>query len=336
VNSDLDPSRAAELGEPASGDMRASASDVRYAYRLLFGREPDAEGWQGHRRTIAQHEISAFDFARLLMESGEFHARNAAARPLVEVRLDGFSVFVRSEDRDIGREIRETRSYEPHVVAQLRRLLNAGDVFVDVGANIGYFTQLAASVVGATGRVVAIEPLDKNVQLILRSIDRNGFSHVDVHACAISDRIGIVSMLTDAATSNGQAAAGARPAAALAQTRTLDELARSLARVDVVKIDIEGFELAAWRGFREGLARHRPHVLTEFHPHCMTRFASADPGDYLAELFAYSRTVDVIHTHAEAERCVDAQAVIRAWEAFDRTQGGDGTSHLDLLIRSPQ
>jgi FkbM family methyltransferase len=319
----------------ASSPLRATDDDIRYSYRLLFGREPDTEGWNGHRRTIADFPILAFDFARLLMETNEFQ-HSHAAHPIVEVALDGYSLFVRREDRDIGREIRETRTYEPHIVAKLRDLLRTGDTLVDVGANIGFFTQLAASVVGPSGRVVAIEPLDKNVQLILRSIDRNRFAHVDVRACAISDRVGIVSMLTDAATSNGQAAAGARPSAALAQTRTLDEITRDLERIDVVKIDIEGFELAAWRGFRKGLAKHRPHVLTEFHPHCMTRFADAEPGDYLAELFAYSPTVEVVHPDAHAERCTSADAVLRAWETFDRRHGGDGTSHLDLFVPSPR
>ena len=317
----------------ASSPLRATDEDIRYSYRLLFGREPDPEGWNGHRRTIADFPILAFDFARLLMETNEFQ-QSHGAHPIIEVTLDGYSLFVRREDRDIGREIRETRTYEPHVVAKLRALLRPGDVLVDVGANIGFFTQLAASLVGPTGRVVAIEPLDKNVQLILRSIDRNGFAHVDVRACAISDRVGIVSMLTDAATSNGQAAAGARPSAALAQTRTLDEITRDLPRLDVVKIDIEGFELAAWRGFREGLAKHRPHVLTEFHPHCMTHFAGVEPTDYLAELFAYSPVVEVMHIDGRTERCTDAAAVLRTWQAFDRSHGGDGKSHLDLFVPS--
>ena len=318
----------------SAGNMRATDADIRYAYRLLFDREPDPEGWQGHRRTIAQHPISAFDFARLLMESGEFVQRSAAARALVEVPLDGFSVFVRPEDRDIGREIRESGTYEPHVVHQIRALLRPGNVFIDVGANIGFFSQLAAQLVGREGRVVAIEPLDKNVQLILRSIDRNRFEHVEVHACAIADRTGLVSMLTDAATSNGQASAGVRAATLLAQTRTLDTVTRDLPRIDVVKIDIEGFELAAWRGFSRGLATHRPHVLTEFHPYCMKRFAGVEPLDYLAELFAYSPHIEVIHPHRDTERCIDAAAVLGAWEAYDRGEGGQGTSHLDLLVRS--
>jgi FkbM family methyltransferase len=314
--------------------LRTTDADIRHAYRLLFGREPDVEGWQGHRRTIAQQPISAFAFARLLMASPEFAIRHASEEPFIEVELDGFSMFVRPEDRDIGREIRTTKTYEPHIVRNLRGLLSPGAVLVDVGANIGFFTLLAASLVGPNGRVVAIEPLDKNVQLILRSIDRNGFENVSVHACAVADRLGIVSMLTDSATSNGQASAGARRTALLAQTHSLDELTRGLPRIDVVKIDIEGFELSAWRGFPHGLATHRPHVLAEFHPYCMQRFAGVDPADYLAELFGYSRSVEVLHTDGQAVPCADPSSVMREWSVFDRASGGDGASHLDLLVRS--
>lgn len=317
----------------ASSPLRATDADIRHAYRLLFGREPDNEGWNGHRHTIAVAPILAFDFARLLMDTNEFR-RTLTTPPLIEVPFDGFSVFVRSADGDIGREIREKHSYEPHVVARLQQLLRPGMVFVDVGANIGFFTQLAASIVGPSGRVLAIEPLDKNVQLILRSLARNRFTQVEVQACAVSDRDGIASMITHDATSNGQATVVDEPAAALAQARTLDEITRDLAHIDVVKMDIEGFELAAWRGFRNGLATHRPHVLTEFHPRCMRRFAGVTPEDYLAEIFSYARYVEVVHVDGRNERCDDAAAVMRAWEAFDRATRGDGKSHLDLFVPS--
>ena len=56
--------------------------------------------------------------------------------------------------------------YEEPVRAALRELLTVGDTFLDVGATIGVMTFLAATAVGPTGRVIAVEPNPDNVQLL--------------------------------------------------------------------------------------------------------------------------------------------------------------------------
>src|SRR3954466_5737975 len=97
----------------------ATDDDIYYAYRLLLGREPDAAGWQGHRSQIASEGLSATEVARRFMLSSEFQNRTT----ILEMPMDGFSIFVRSDDRDIGNHLRMLRSYEPHVTAALRALL---------------------------------------------------------------------------------------------------------------------------------------------------------------------------------------------------------------------
>src|SRR5690606_15185214 len=80
-------------------------------------------------------------------------------------------------------------NYEPHVTAEVRRLLQPGMTFVDVGANIGYFALLAASLVGAQGKVIAFEPNLENCELLRRSIAANGFDDfVHVHPYAVAEK----------------------------------------------------------------------------------------------------------------------------------------------------
>ncbi|MET0232084.1 MAG: FkbM family methyltransferase [Rhodanobacteraceae bacterium] len=317
---------------------QATDDDIYYAYRLLLGREPDAKGWDELRRIVASRSISPEEIARGFLSSPEFAVRNnglSQVGALVEVPLDGFKLYVRANDRDIGRQIQSTRIYEPHVTRAMSEILRTDDVFVDVGANIGFFTNLAAHLVGPRGFVLAIEAMDKNVQLILRSLECNGFAHVRVLACAASDRDGRVAMRTDPGTSNGQAvAAGAFGERTLyAQALRIDELARGLAKIDLVKLDIEGFELLAWRGFRDSLARHRPRVLSEFHPYCMRQFVDVEPAEYLAELFAYGGAIDVVHTDGARARCDTPDDVMREWESVNARANAAGTPHLDLLVQ---
>jgi FkbM family methyltransferase len=320
---------------PASA--QATEDDIYYAYRLLLGREPDAQGWNELRRIIADRTMAPDELARGFLDSPEFAQTNGSQQPrdgFVEVALDGFVLFVRADDRDIGGNIRATRTYEPHVTHAMKELLRPGDVFVDIGANIGFFTNLAARLVGSDGFVLAVEPMDKNVQLILRSLERNGFAHVRVLACAASDREGRVAMRTDPGTSNGQAVATgmAGQRTLYAQTLRLDDVSRDLTRIDLVKLDIEGFELLAWRGFRDGLARHRPRVLTEFHPYCMRQFVGIEPEEYLVELFAYAGAVDVVPTEGPRVRCAAPDDVMREWHTVNERANAAGKYHLDLLV----
>jgi FkbM family methyltransferase len=320
-------------------DMVATEDDVFYAYRLLLAREPDPEGWEGFRRLVAEQRTSPNELVRYFMDTPEFSVRNGVAgaeSPLIEVALDGFSLMVRSNDRDIGYHIRTHRAYEPHVTAAVRTLLRPGHVFVDVGANIGYFTNMAARLVGRDGMVVAIEPLDKNLQLLYRSLERNGLENVLVHACAASDRVALMAILTDPGTSNGQplASTGSNPSHRFVQTRRLDDLTANLPRIDVVKFDIEGFELLAWRGFRESLMKHLPTVLTEFHPYGMRQYVGVDPLDYLAELFSYADTVDILSQRpGHSTTCASAAEVMRQWEIINEAAQGEGRIHLDLLLK---
>lgn len=318
---------------PLHGE-EATRDDVYHAFRLLLGRDPDAADHDLICRAVVDHRLTPTALADGFMASPEFAQRGSRApleNPAVEVPMDGFSLFIRPEDHDIGQTIRQ---YEPHIVAMLRKRLRPGHVFVDVGANIGLFTNLAASLVGADGFVLAVEPMDKNIQLIHRALEHNRFGHVRVDACAASDRNGRVAMTSHRGTSNGQVV---RPGISgqqlvFAQTRRLDDLAADLPRIDLVKFDIEGCELLAWRGFRDSLEKHRPHVLTEFHPHCMRTFIGVEPRDYLDTLFEYAGELYVLNSDGKRIPCRTSEDVIRRWEEADRTSGANGKNHLDLYV----
>src|SRR5689334_3802567 len=72
------------------------------------------------------------------------------------------------------------KCWEPNETWAIRRLLGPGDLFVDIGANIGYFSVLAARSVGAEGRVIAIEPAPPTVAKLRDNLDLNGLSNVEV------------------------------------------------------------------------------------------------------------------------------------------------------------
>lgn len=312
--------------------MKATPDDVRHAYRLLLGREPDAAGLETYTRLVRDHPLRPVELAEYFLGSNEFRSRYNSE--VFEVALDGFVVMVRADDSDVGKSIAQTRQWEAHVTSALRERLRPGDGFLDVGANIGYFTALGAHLVGEGGRVIALEPMDKNLQLIYATMARNGFTQVQVLPFAASDESRIVGMGTHGGSSNGEIVrewTGAEPPL-YAQTRRLDDLLAGSGRVDVAKFDIEGHELHAWRGFARGLARDRPVVLTEFHPKCLRDNGGVDPRDYGAVLLDYGQ-VSVLHFDGRRSTCDDGDTLMRLWAAEDAALNTDGAAHLDLLVQ---
>ena len=166
--------------------------------------------------------------------------------------------------------------YEPGATAAIMRL-SPGQVFLDIGANSGYFTILAAARVGAGGRVFAFEPNPVVRRKLQRHVDVNGMTD-RVRVCdeAISDRDAddvslFISCRADnsglsSLTPNGNAlASGDLNLEVKVKVRAsrLDSWMRAtpVSRIDLLKIDIEGAELAALHGMRRTLERVRPHAI---------------------------------------------------------------------------
>lgn len=252
---------------------------------------------------------------------------------------DGCIFYADPRDEQIGARLVTGAPYDPHVERALREHLRAGDVAVDVGANIGVFSLLAASLVGATGQVIAVEPIAANCTLLARAAQANGFSHVKFIAAAASDRNGSVDLRTHPTTSNSTipAAAGERLRAAGGETVRvptvkLDDVLETLERLDLVKIDAVGMEPLALRGLEQTLARFRPVLLSEFHPWAIARAAASSPIDYLRRLRRLYPAITVLHRDGTRERCIEPDAVMQAWQLANDRAGLGGRLHLDLLL----
>jgi FkbM family methyltransferase len=160
-------------------------------------------------------------------------------------------------------------TYEPATVRYLQAHLAEGDVFVDVGANSGYFTLIACGLVGPCGRVVAFEPNPAVRERLELNVARNAFDdRVDIAACALSDRTAdgvplfvpehdgfatLVPELTPAASYVSTAGAIS------IRTRAFDDwlAATDIEQVSLMKIDVEGGEAQVLAGMRASLAAGR-------------------------------------------------------------------------------
>ncbi|MGV6875332.1 FkbM family methyltransferase [Pseudochelatococcus sp. B33] len=176
---------------------------------------------------------------------------------------------------------------------ELDLFVHPGDTFVDVGANIGLYTLKAARLSGPQGRVLAAEPgraareqLAANLALNTsagNTFSRNTFAQVTVIDSALSDAPGEATLHHVDKGNDPQAfsllADGTEKSGETVAVTTLDRAvsASGLARVDCIKIDVEGFEARVIRGAGETLARWHPTVI--FEVNCPTLLQSGEERD---------------------------------------------------------
>ncbi len=198
--------------------------------------------------------------------------------------------------------------YEPWVAARLAQQAQLGATVVDAGAHLGFHTLALASCVGPSGRVFAFEPAPTAGALLDRTLRRNHLPQVERLALALSDRQGTAT-LRQTANAAMNHLVPANPSSTepqdttQVQTTTLDHWAseRALQRLDLLKIDVEGGELALLRGGRQTLEQFRPTLVCELHSHPSL---PARPSQVVAELRGQNYEVDRLGPGLELDEAV--------------------------------
>ena len=318
-------------GSPAGGwREHATREDVYYAYRLFLKRPPDAAGFANYQRLVAGG-LALDDLIKGFADSDEAHANT---RPL-PIDLGGYRVCVQPRDPDFARAIIATHDYEPHVRRAVRDRIEPGDVVVDIGANVGCIALLAATVVGETGVVVAVEPNPDNLQMLYAGMVLNEVANVRVLPLAASVRSEVLSLSRD--TSNTHLVAARAPGGCLyAQTVVLDEALAWLPRLDLVKMDVEGHEIDALDGFRASIEKHRPALVVEFNPRCLVHLQRREPAELLERILALYPSVRATSAFGDDERFAETADLLEYWRVRDRelTAAGllpEGLLHFDLV-----
>jgi FkbM family methyltransferase len=187
-----------------------------------------------------------------------------------------------------GRSLYRYRYLETRPQFQLlRRLLKPGDVFIDAGANIGLYTLTAADLVGPTGHVIAIEPAP--LLALRRNVELNGYNWVTFIDAALGDITGRRNFTMFEGEGCGMSSfAPIDLGGSLIEVDVcrLDDLVPDnlFDRIRLVKIDVEGAEVATLRGAPRLLRETKAHFLVEVEPPRLER-QGATPEE-LYEFFA--------------------------------------------------
>lgn len=197
--------------------------------------------------------------------------------------INGFRMRLDSED-SLGLSI--FGSYEPMTTRLFETEIKAGDVVLDIGANIGYYTLLAARCAGTDGRVLAFEPDRTSFALLNQNVEANGCQNVTLIQKAVSNKTGRIKLYLSETNKAGHTIRASENSKSVdIEAVRLDDYLKDLNRpVNFIKMDIEGAEALAFAGMTS-LIRKSPTVkmLMEFTPSAMAEL-DTDPATFLQDL----------------------------------------------------
>jgi FkbM family methyltransferase len=305
--------------------------DIHLAYKYILGRGADQDGLTNYK-SQASRGMTLDQLRRYMITSDEF-ANNLPAEKSRVVQVGNVKVVVDPTEPEFGAVIAHHRTWEPHIVELIRANLSAGDIYVDIGANVGVMSMTAADIVGPSGKVLAFEPHPENVQYFLKGIAANSFSHVKLHGFALSDNQGVFSIV---GSSNGYLAS-ADEAAYQCVSITGDSVLLDEPKISFIKIDIEGHEPQALSGMSKTIEQHKPKILCEFNPRCLKDHIGCPPPDFARQLFSIAKAMTVIEHDGKRSDCQSADELMDMWnvknaEAVRDGHLPDGMVHFDLLM----
>ena len=210
-------------------------------------------------------------------------------RGVILIECQEHRMYVDTADRGLSLTLIIRGIYEPGVTSLLKNIVAQGMTVVDIGANIGCHTLTAAKLVDEEGKVFAFEAEPHNFDLLVRNIELNGYHNVVPVQKAISDYNGKGRLFLDKKYFASHSLIAHKNYANQqhleVDVQTLDDFLRNYrGSIDVIKMDVQGAELAILTGMSNIMQSSRGlKMITEFWPAGLTRFGYS-PEEYLDTL----------------------------------------------------
>ena len=158
--------------------------------------------------------------------------------------------------------------YEKAELNSIENFLQEDSNFIDIGANFGLYTLYASRIIKDKGQIISFEPFSQNYNALSRNATLNNLTHVCLEKIAIGEQADTIHLYYDEQEQNLGMASAKPVENGIKEEVPVTSLDlylkdKSLSKIDLIKIDIEGFEFAALRGMKETLEAYSPALLIE-------------------------------------------------------------------------
>jgi FkbM family methyltransferase len=274
--------------------MELNKQTIELAYLLLLGRPPENE------HAIEAHlKLGSVDKLRLAMTgSPEFkskmlHANFTNSKWVSADVLGRYTMWIDLHDRYVSHGCLNN-GWEPEETSFFESRLRSGDVVLDIGANIGWFSLVAAKHIGNSGKVHAFEPRTETAKMLRRTVAQNLLSStIHVWEYALADKAEELNLSWGNNTINPGNSFISRSSddnTSVAEHTSqkvlackLDDLLPDVAP-NIIKIDVEGAEPRALLGAKNAIARKKPVILSELFPEQLKRVSGKTPVAFISQM----------------------------------------------------
>ncbi len=175
-----------------------------------------------------------------------------------------FKFFYLANDKYIGQRV-AVEKYEPYETQLILRQTKIGDIAVDVGANIGYYTILLADKVGKNGKVYTFEPDKTNFEILVKNIKENNLKNVVAINAAVGKKEGELKLHKSEENFGDHKLYGNDKDVEEVKIVNLDKYFGN-EKIDLLKIDTQGWEPEVIEGAKELIEKNKPVMFLEYSP----------------------------------------------------------------------
>lgn len=296
----INPSKVTENDDKSSqsnsegNDSRTDKNDNK-TYDTSEGDQEktlESEGYQGDALAVLTHldnvptvDAPAYnklepvigwnrqsgDAARSIKQWGRWLKYLQLKKPVVMPWIDGLVLRIYPKN-EVFRALFVRGMYDPNLNVVIDALLPKNGVFIDAGANMGYFSLLAARKVGNDGRIFAVEPSSRDFIRLVDNVNINGLHEIiSCYKLAFSDLAGMAEIIIANDERSGLNTLGTdfstkgieKVDTEKVEKITIDDFVEQeeIKNVDVIKLDIEGSEFAALSGAKSTVQKYRPAIM---------------------------------------------------------------------------
>lgn len=191
--------------------------------------------------------------------------------------------------------------------------IKEGDVVLNIGANIGYYTLMLAERVGKTGKVYAFEPAPDNFRLLKKNAEVNNYSNIVPINKAVSDKTGVTRLHLDDYNqgNHGIYKNGTTENSVEVGVVRLDDFLKNEKKIDFILMDAQGAELGIFRGMKNLLKKNKKiKIITEFSPLHLEMLGDSSI-DFLNEIKNYGFNILDIDENTEKLEKKDFEQLMR-------------------------
>ena len=241
------------------------------------------------------------------------------------------------QDSGVSADIREKRIWEPYETELIVNNLSSGDVFLDIGANIGYYTVIASCIVGDKGKVIAYEPDPDNYSLLEENIKLNLRYNIKAFQAALSDTDGRGYLYLNPENRGDHQlydAGEERHKVEIDIFNAADHLSNITSKVDFIKLDTQGSEFKIVSRLSDLISANSAQIklIIELWPYGL-RKAGSSGGDLLDLLFSFGLACNIID-HLNFQLFPAVRSDFNEW--LTKTDSEESNKGFFNLILCPQ